>query len=174
MKLYELTEAYRRISDLASEGEDFDQALEDIKDKFESKVIGVAQVVKELQAESQAIKGEATRLSQRAQSVANSAERLRNYLAVHMEATGVEKVAGDVFKVALAKSTPSCEVVDIVEVPFEFRKSLLRVPSEDVPEEMLEYRVEETVDKKKIIELWKEDEEVKGTLVKRGKHVTIR
>lgn len=174
MKLYELAESYRTISSLCSEGEDFAPALEQIKDELGIKVENVAKVIKELEADEKALGDEATRLSARALAINNRTVGLKKYLLDSMEFAGVDKIEGKLLKVAIQKSPPACEVLNMNDVPLHLRTSILKIPSKELPEDMLHFKQSEQVDKATIIEDWKHEIDTPGTKVTQGKHVRIR
>lgn len=67
----------------------------------------VALKVRELQTEAEAIKVEATRLTQRAKTATNAADSLKDYLHRTMEAAGIPSIKGTLVTVAIQKNPPS-------------------------------------------------------------------
>lgn len=173
MKLYELSEAFRTLSDLVEEGEDFSEALSQIQEELEAKVIGVAYVIKELTASKEAIQSEVDRLAKKMSSVDSSIARLKTYLVTEMQVADVQAVKQPIMTVRLQKSPASCSIVDVSKIPSNFRTSTLKIPTNNLPESMLEFVTDEVVDKKKIIELWKSGTDIAGTEVTQSMHVRI-
>jgi len=129
MKLYELTDSYRRVLDQlseldgeASEDERCQTLLEGLSGAFDDKVLGVAKVIRSMDADVMAIANEVDRLQARKRHLAGRIDWLKRYLLAEMEAVGCEKIRGSTLTVALAKSPPSCDVVSLDDVPEEFKR----------------------------------------------------
>jgi len=160
MKLYELSEAYRRIE---LEGDDYAIALNSIADEFDVKVENIAKLIREAEAEESTFKEEARRMSEKAGYAANRVARLKDYVRQNMEAIGRDKVQGKLFSVSVQDSTPSVVISDDASIPQEF---LRHVPEEWQP------------DKKALLDYWKANgtipDRVKGVEIHEGKHIRIR
>ena len=90
--------------------------LNDAHMGFAEKVERVALKVKSLEAESEAIATEGTRLMSRAKVRANAAKSLKTYLERCMEAAGETKVTGLLATVALQQNPPKLNVPDGVDL----------------------------------------------------------
>lgn len=161
LKLWEIADAYLRISDFIGEDEGWQQALTDIAEEFDSKVENVAKMVKTFEAESKVYQEEAKRLGDKAGAAANRASSLKEYLLREMLTIGRDKIQGAIFKVSLMVSPPSCEVVNEEEV--------LKLWKRLIPERW-------EVDKKAILEAWRADGSVPSgvTIVDDKKHLLIK
>lgn len=157
LRLYELTEAYRRLQDL--DDEDFDTALGDLADAIEVKAEGIARVIRSLEAEGEVLAAEAKRLLDKSNTRANRADGLKAYLLAELTAVGLKQVKGPLFTVAVQDSTPRCSVVDMDAIPEAFR---VYPPSTWRP------------DARAIIQLWRDGQAVPGTEVVVAKHLRIR
>ncbi len=108
MKLYELTADIRSFMAAVEAGEIPEEAiadtLESLEMAFEDKAENIACLIKELNAEAEAIKAEAANLTERAKSKANHAESLKKYLAMSMTATGKDKIETARCKLSFRKS----------------------------------------------------------------------
>lgn len=174
MKLYELSSAYRALSDLCSEGEDFQQSLQDLGGELNEKIVNTAKVVRELEAHRDALKGESDRLATKARTTNNSIDRLKEYMLQNMVVVGLDSVKGDVMKIAVSKSPPACEVVSVEDVPLQLRTSVLKIPTMEVPGYMLHYKDgEDRVDRVAVIKMWKDGIDVPGTKITQGQHLRI-
>jgi predicted nuclease with TOPRIM domain len=127
MKLYELSEQYRSLSDtLLEEQPQNEEALKtqlaSITDQFNEKSESLGKVILEYGAENEAISKEIDRLTQRKRTFDNKAEWLKNYLQVEMQTANVDKVQGQILTISLQKSPPSCQVLNESLVPQEFIK----------------------------------------------------
>lgn len=118
MKLYEITKALRHIEqEIADEGGELNektksllQDLDQTLDNFEGKVEQVALVISENERTEEAIRAEIQRLQKKAQTHANTAKRLREYLLENLRAADVQRVDGTLKKVRIQESPkPSFE-----------------------------------------------------------------
>ena len=121
IKLYEAVEQLRVVSDwidehadeiLASGGElspELTQLLDEAEGTLAEKAERVALKVRELQAEADAIKVEAARLSQRAHTATHAADSLKSYLKRSLEGAGIPVIKGTLVTVALQKNPPSVQ-----------------------------------------------------------------
>ena len=113
--LYEATEALGITEEWLDEagGEltpEVEEMLNAAQMGWAEKVERVALKVKSLEAESEAIATEGTRIMQRAKVRANAAKSLKTYLERCMEAAGETKVTGLLATVALQKNNPALSV----------------------------------------------------------------
>lgn len=86
------------------------------------KLEAVALYIKSLEAEAEAMKAEAKKLSDRREAKERKAERLRSYISNSMQALGDTKL--ETAKVALSfRKSEAVEVYDPVLLPAEFTKT---------------------------------------------------
>ena len=119
-RLYEIAEQFSdlfdRYDDLidAEDTEDFEQAwfdtLEGIEGEFECKAESVAQYIKELNAESEAIKAEEKKLSARRKAKENAAIRMKEYLKNCMETMNLKKVETAKAKISIRNNAPQLKI----------------------------------------------------------------
>ena len=117
MKLYEVTHA---ILDSQHEAVDTDP-LNALQIAFDQKAIGCACVVKNLNAEVNAIDAEIKRLQDLRAARQNNIDRLKAYLMSCMKAAGIDKVENGIHKLRIALSPLSVTVTDEHAVPVEFK-----------------------------------------------------
>jgi len=122
-KLYEVTNA---IIEAQHEAVDTDQ-LDALAIQFESKAIGCACVVKNLNAEVSAIESEITRLQSLKATRQNNVDRLKAYVMSNMKAAGIDKVENGVHRIRIQKSPLSITVTDEHAVPVEFKTEVIEV-----------------------------------------------
>lgn len=126
MKLYEISAAFQAAIESAVDPEtgelrDIDALREQLGDKLEA----VAAYVLNTEAEIVAQKSVIDRIERAMRANASKAQRMREYMAHHMAATGVTSIkAGDgSFSVKLEKGRDSSVVVnDVSALPPEFLK----------------------------------------------------
>ena len=84
MKLYEIEQEYAELSMLAENGELDEQCFADTKEcidaELEVKAVAYAKIIKNLTAESDAIKEEIARLSSRSKTLETNAKKLKDNL----------------------------------------------------------------------------------------------
>ena len=162
LKLYELTDAYAMLleADADSSGEGFGEALAQLGGEIAAKGESLAKIIRTLEAESDALKGEIDRLGDKKAARDAQVRRVRDYLKDNMEAAGLRRIDGTILSVALQDSPPSCTVLDAAEVPLAYQ--------EVVPATM-------KILGKAIIDHWKATgEQVAGALVRQTTHIRIR
>ena len=164
MKLYEISkEMYEAIERYNSVTSDEDLAavekdLEAIQLAFNEKILSVGYFIRNLDADINAIENELKRLSAMREKVRKQRDWLKSYMFAHMKATQTEKVESSTIKMSIRKDPPSVVVTNIDEVPEEYKR-----------------KIEETViDKRKILEDWKEGVGVAGTTVEQKERLDIR
>jgi gamma-glutamylcyclotransferase (GGCT)/AIG2-like uncharacterized protein YtfP len=132
MKLYELADDYRALMAQIDEAEgelseEQFALLADLGDAFDAKVENTAKMVREYEADADAAKAEAMRLTARAKAAQGRADWLKGYLQYALESSGQDKVKGKVFTVALQACPPSCDVQDVDAVPKEYAETVTEI-----------------------------------------------
>lgn len=106
--LYELTDEYRQLLDLASDPEVDPEVLADtmeaIGGEIEIKADGYARVMRQLEADADAIKAEEARLSARRKSLENNIRRMKDALQAAMIATDKKKFKTELFSFGIQKN----------------------------------------------------------------------
>ncbi len=130
MRLYELTEQYRRIlAHIEDAEEDFTdeewEAVLQVEDDFRAKVENLGKFIQSLNADVEAIKAERKRLADRQYSLARKVEGLKRYLVGALQATGTRRVKGQLLTVGLRKAPVSCVVEDLDAVPETFKRQIV-------------------------------------------------
>ena len=115
MKLYEIKDLYSLFYDKVEAGEIDEDAivdtLESIDGEFEDKADNIACLIKNLLAESDAIKAEEKTLKDRRESKERRAESLKNYLSITMQQIGKSKIETARNAISFRKST-SLQITD--------------------------------------------------------------
>ena len=143
LKLYEAAEAYQQLLALMDEGEaqDFEVALEQLKDTILVKAAGIGKIILSLDRTVEAIATEVDRLEERRGNIEQKRSWLKSYLKVQMLKAGIEKIQADVTTISVRKSPPSVVVTDPTLIPAQFQRI---IPERREP------------DKKAIMEAYKE------------------
>ncbi|MBX0320232.1 siphovirus Gp157 family protein [Shouchella clausii] len=164
-KLYELSANLREFLDKIDELEEgeilSDEAIKDtlesLTEPFDEKIENIAKAIKTMQYEAEVLKAEKDRLEKRRKSVINASDRLKEYMQANMEAVDVQKVKGLTLTVNIQNNPPSVLVEDESAIPEK-------------------YLIEQNpkIDKKSILEDFKNDQPVPGCTIKRTRSIRIR
>jgi predicted nuclease with TOPRIM domain len=158
MKLYELTHNYLSVMEMAEEmdTETLRDTLESIQEEIEDKAENIAKLIKNLNADVDALKAEEKRLADRRKSIENKVTNLKDYLFNQLEVSGLTKVKRPTITVSIQNNPPSLKVLD------ESLLSDYMIP------------VDPKLDKKAIMQAIKDGQEVEGVEVHQTKGIRIR
>lgn len=127
MTLYELTEEYRQLLDMASDPDTDPETLADtmemISAELTDKADAYAVIMRQLAGDMDTIKGEIDRLTARRTAIANNIERMKQNLQNAMLATGRTKFKTTLFSFGIQKNPPSVvmETEDPARIPEAYR-----------------------------------------------------
>lgn len=162
--LYELVGNLKEFEYLYSQAETEEELLEaekylvDAEIELSEKVENIAKFIKNLEAERESFKKESDRLASKAKSFANKANNLKRYLENTLEASGIDKVKGQLFTVSLQNNPISLDLSSTEHIPMEFK----RIP-------------EPVVNKRELLKYIKDTGEIfEGVEVKQTKSLRIR
>ncbi len=158
MKLYQLTDNYLRVQELLEENktEAVEDTLDALTDGFHDKAENIVKIIKSLAADAEMAGKEAKRLLKRKQALENNVQKLKTYLQTEMERMEIRKINSTLFTIQIQKNPASVEIVD---------EALLK------PFFLLQ---EPKIDKKRIAEILKSGEEVKGARLVESESIRIR
>ena len=124
--LYELTNDYMNLLELAEDPDIDEQAfmdtLEGIEGALEDKAEGYAKVIRTLEGDAAACDAESKRLRNKKQTIENNIKRMKTALQYAMEVTGKTKFKTALFSFGIQKN-PAAVVVDeqyIENIPERF------------------------------------------------------
>lgn len=124
--LYELTEDYMNLLELAEDPDIDEQAfadtLEGIEGALEDKADGYAKVIRTLEGDAAACDAESKRLRNKKQTIENNIRRMKAALQYAMQATGKTKFKTALFSFGIQKN-PAAVVIDegyIENIPDRF------------------------------------------------------
>ena len=124
MTLYELTSEYTELLAMLEDPEMDEQViadtLEGLSDEIEAKADGYARVIKQMDADSKAIKAEEERLYNRRKSLENRISYLKNRLQYAMELTGSTKIKTELFNIGIQKNPAKVVIDDPTKIPEGF------------------------------------------------------
>ena len=157
MNLYELTQNYLQVLEMAENGDDLADTLESLEDAIEVKAENTAKVIKQLEANAEMLANESRRLSERKSAIENNVRNLKSYLQEQLEKCGKTKINGEIFTVAIQNNPQSVEVIDETKIPLEFF-------IEQAPK----------LDKKTLLQHLKNEELIPGATLKQSQSLRIR
>ena len=162
--LYELVAQHQDLARLA-EDQDLDpqalaDTLEGLTGAIEVKAQSVAMVIRNIEADAEAIEEAAKQMQARAKRLQQRAEAIKTYLLVNMTATGITKISCPYFTISLRKNPPRVDIIDAAAIPDRFRVW----PDPPPP----------ALDRKAILEALKAGESVPGAGLAQSERVEIR
>ena len=123
-KLYELTSDILQLQDMLENELDDEQmlldTLEGVQWEYEFKLEQYAKVIRNLEADVNAIKNEVKRLTDKRRVLESNIDRLKKYMFDSMKTTNTPKVKGTVLTVAIQKNGGKLPIildVDTSELP---------------------------------------------------------
>ena len=159
--LYQLTENYNNILELADNPEVTEdmikEALDSISEEIELKAVNIAKLIKSIESDIAGVKAEKDRLAAKEKSYKNKIESLKSYVQAAMTFTGNEKIKTELFSFNIQNNPASVKILSENDIPEEF---LVEQPK--------------TVNKKAILEKLKKGEEVQGCELFQSKSLRIR
>lgn len=113
-RLYELTADLMTLQEMLEDSVD-DQCLldtlEGVQGEYEIKLESYCKVIKNLEADMEALKAEAKRLTDKRKVLENNVDRLKKAMFDSMKATGIDKVKGQLFTVAIQRNGGKLPVI---------------------------------------------------------------
>ena len=126
MTLYEITDEYMRLLELAEDPETdpevFADTLEGLQGALEDKADGYGRVIRELEAYTAGLEAEIARLTAKKRTADNSITRMKEALKSAFLATGTAKIKTDLFTITIQRN-PAAVVMDeqyIENIPTEY------------------------------------------------------
>lgn len=127
MKLYELTEQWNDVYSLMEDGETDEQVIQDtlegIEGEIEDKADNYAKIIRNLQADAEALKAEEDRLNRRRKSVESHIQWLKDNLQANLEFIGKTKFRTNLFSFSVSKNggkQPLSITENLDEIPGKF------------------------------------------------------
>jgi len=160
MKLYELTSNFNQLQQIIEDGADQEaihDTLQAIDEAIDDKVQGAALLIRNIEAQAEAIKVEEKRLADRRKFFENNCKNIKDYLYQQMVAVDKRRVKGALVTVGIQKNPASLEIAADAAIP---------------PEYMITQ--EPKVDKKALLAAVKDGMQWDGITIKQGESVRIR
>lgn len=124
MTLYEITDEYMRLLELAEDPETdpevFADTLEGLQGALEDKADGYGRVIRELEAYTAGLEAEIARLTAKKRTADNSITRMKESLKSAFFATGTAKLKTELFTFSIRKNPPKVVIDDPDRLPERF------------------------------------------------------
>lgn len=161
MTLYEMTDNYKAVLEMAQNPDIDEQAIKDtleaIQGDIKEKADGYAKVIKELDWETDKLTAEIKRLTDRKNTIQNNIAYMKQSLTSAMTVTGNTKFRTDLFSFNIQKNPPALIVDNEETIPSEYL----------IPQEP-------KIDKKAIIDFLKNGNKVTYAHIEQSEGVRIR
>lgn len=122
--LYELTGEVLQLQEMLVSDPDnqaIQDTLEGLNGELELKAEAYCRVIKNMEAHLQGFKSEIDRLSKKKKTLENSISRLKEALFNSMQATGTDKIKGELFTIRVQNNAPRLpRNLDINNVPIDY------------------------------------------------------
>lgn len=122
MKLYELSQSYVRLQEMAEEldPQTFLDTLDSIKEGIDDKAENTAKLIRSLEGDIEVLKAEEKRLAERRKTYEGKVSTLKQYLQVQMEIAGIEKVKRPLVTISIRNNPPSVRIADESLIPSKY------------------------------------------------------
>ena len=128
--LYEVTGNILALQEMLESPIDDEDILRDtleaVQGEYEAKIEAYCKVIRNIEADIQAIETEVTRLSEKKKVLKNNIDRLKKAMFESMKATNTNKVKGQIFTVAIQRNGGKLPVIVDVETAY-LPKELVKV-----------------------------------------------
>ena len=128
--LYEVTGNILALQEMLESPIDDEDILKDtleaVQGEYEAKIESYCKVIRNIEADIEAFKIEAKRLSEKAKVLENNRDRLKKAMFESMKATNTTKVKGQIFTVAIQRNGGKLPVIVDVETAY-LPKELVKV-----------------------------------------------
>ena len=118
----EFSEVLRMLEDGDQDTEALEAELDRIAGDIRHKAGNVARLIRTLEGLADWQKAEAKRIAEKAQANTAKANRLRDYVFVHLKQIGVDRVETGLFTLSIRQTPVSVQVLEAEMIPQEFRR----------------------------------------------------
>ena len=121
MKLYDIAEIYENLENIDDEVA-VAAAMDAVDAALEEKLESTAKVIRNLEAEADALEAEEKRLKARKTALRNRIADIKGYVQENLEAMGKDKVTSGIFKWSIQANAPSVNILDESLIPDDYWK----------------------------------------------------
>lgn len=124
MTLYEISEEFQRLYEMADEmeltEEDIKDTVEGLEYELEEKADAYAVVIRSLDGDSASLKAEIDRLTARKRTIDNNIKRMKQSLETAMKAADRPKIKTKLFSFGIQKNPPAVKIDNPEAIPAEY------------------------------------------------------
>ncbi|WP_322622213.1 siphovirus Gp157 family protein [Aedoeadaptatus coxii] len=121
MKLYDIADIYENLENIDDDVA-IAAAMDAVDAALEEKLESTAKVIRNLEAEADALEAEEKRLKARKTAVKNRIADIKGYVQGNLEAMGKDKVTSGIFKWSIQTNAPSVNILDENLIPDDYWK----------------------------------------------------
>lgn len=121
MKLYDIAEIYENLENIDDDVA-VSAAMDSVDAALEEKLESTAKVIRNLEAEAEALEAEEKRLKARKMAVRNRIADIKGYVQQNLEAMGKDNVTSGIFKWSIQANAPSVNILDEDLIPDAYWK----------------------------------------------------
>ena len=113
MRLYEISKEFEALYEMANdaEGDELIELYDELRESLSDKLENSGKVLKQLQADADALKAEESRLKQRRQVVENNIDKLKELMVSAMNSSGEAKIKTQLFSFSI-RASESVKITD--------------------------------------------------------------
>lgn len=136
MKLYEIIAEIKKLDVIIDDtnSKELESIFDNIDMIFTEKVLATVRLIKSWIAEKEAVKAEKQRLADREKALDNKINTLKEYIKVNMIQADIPQVKDEIFTVSVRKSPVSCEVIDPVAIPDDYKEYYVKTFNQKIIE----------------------------------------
>jgi hypothetical protein len=157
MKLYEITEQYKSVMDLAENGDVSNQVIADTLESIEGEITAKAENILAMMTNAKAAVPAIDEQIKRLQDIKRQIESRENwfkeYILVNMQKADINKIECPLFKITRRKGSQAVEITN----------------DDLIPDEYINTKVVVSADKRRILKDLKEGKEIEGATLTIGK-----
>jgi hypothetical protein len=127
MTLYEISDELLKLADTDDESVNVEKELAELQMQFVDKAQNIAGLIRNLEAERNAVSDEANRLQSKAKAVDNRITQIKSYLRSEMIRTNQAAIKAGIFMIRLQNSPRSLIVRDVEAVPKEWKEIVTEI-----------------------------------------------
>lgn len=124
LALYQIADQYLsdidKLQNMELDEQTVADTLEGLSGDFEVKAVNVSMFIRNLEASAEAIKDAERKMAERRKALEVRSDRIKEYLKVNMQKTGITKIECPHFQISLRNNPESVDVLNADMIPSEY------------------------------------------------------
>lgn len=124
LALYQIADQYLadidKLQNMELDEQTVADTLEGLSGDFELKATNVSMFIRNLEASAEAIKDAERKMAERRKALESRAEKIKEYLKINMQKTGITKIECPHFQISLRNNPESVDVLNPDLIPIEY------------------------------------------------------